>query len=79
MVVGVIPAGSTASVDVRGRVAEGNWSEWIPAGGSGAPTGLPSPAVEVQSRLVLTGPPVPAAGVDPAGPAVRGITLTSSR
>jgi hypothetical protein len=75
LVVGVVPAGSTAGVDVRGRDANGNWSEWIPAGDGAGSIDLPRPAVEVQSRLVLTGPPGPAVG-GPTGPEVRGVRLT---
>lgn len=61
---GSVPAGSTASVDVRGRRESGGWSEWIPAGRDGAE--LPEPASEVQGRLVLTG-----------RPAIDSVTLTA--
>ena len=68
--------GSTATVDVRGRDADGNWSEWIPTGGStGSSVTLPRPAVAVQGRLVLTGPPTELTATL-TGPAVRGVTLT---
>jgi len=66
-VLGDVPGGSTATVEVRGRRAGGNWSEWIPAIPA---TALPAPASQVQGRLVLTGPPG-------AGPAVRDVTLTA--
>ncbi|MHA6792569.1 hypothetical protein ACVGVM_03465 [Pseudonocardia bannensis] len=80
-----LPPGSTATVDVRGRRATGNWTEWIPAtpvtgtATEGAATGgavsagtveLPEPATEVQSRLVLTGSPG-------AEPRVRDVRLTA--
>jgi hypothetical protein len=76
MVLGLIPAGSTATVDVRGRDADGNWSEWIPTGSAGSTVTLPRPAVAVQGRLVLTGPPTDLTG-DLTGPAVRGVTMTA--
>jgi hypothetical protein len=67
-VVGDVPVGSTASVDVRGLRANGNWTEWIPqAGGS---TTLPEPAAQVQARLVLT-------SANGATPTVRDVTLTA--
>jgi hypothetical protein len=71
-VAGEVPAGSTATVDVRGRRDTGGWTEWIPAapGPDGPTATLPQPASEVQGRLVLTGPPG-------AGPAVDGVTLTA--
>jgi hypothetical protein len=75
MVLGLIPAGSTATVDVRGRDADGNWSEWTPTGSAGSTVTLPRPAVAVQGRLVLTGPPTDLTG-DLTGPAVRGVTMT---
>ena len=78
-------AAGTAAVDVRGRRADGGWSEWLPAepvpgapGTSGQAAGatlravLPAPATQVQARLVL----------DPPGPgapavAVRGLALAA--
>lgn len=60
-VVGDLPEGSTATVDVRGRRANGNWTEWVPSTpvgtteGTRSSTALPAPATQVQSRLVLTG------------------------
>ncbi|WP_433276240.1 hypothetical protein ACQPZA_33830 [Pseudonocardia xinjiangensis] len=72
-VVGDVPAGSDAVVDVRGRrAATGGWTEWIPAEPSagGMVAELPEPTSEVQGRLVITGPPG-------SGPTVRGITLAA--
>ncbi len=69
VVAGDVPAGTTATVDVRGRRATGSWTEWIPAA-PGAPTVLPEPAVEVQGRLALT-------GSTGASPAVHDVTLTA--
>lgn len=68
-VLGEMPAGATATVDVRGRRARGGWTEWIPAAPS-APARLPEPASEVQGRLVLTGEPG-------ASPEVRDVTFTA--
>ncbi|NMH99712.1 hypothetical protein [Pseudonocardia acidicola] len=73
-----LPPGSTATVDVRGRRANGNWTEWIPGtpasgGTTGASTStveLPEPSTVVQSRLVLAGPP----GTEPL---VRDVRLTA--
>jgi hypothetical protein len=50
---GDLPEGSTATVDVRGRRANGAWTEWIPA--DRGSTALPEPTTEVQPRLVLAG------------------------
>jgi hypothetical protein len=61
------PAGSAATVDVRGRQPSGNWSEWMPAGADGR-VRLPAATDEVQARLVLTGTP---------GPVVSAVTLTA--
>ena len=58
--------GATATVDVRGLRASGNWSEWIPADDGTAV--LPEPVIDVQARLVLTGDP---------GPEATGLTLTA--
>lgn len=71
-VLGDVPAGSSAVVDVRGRRTTGGWTEWIPAqpGGGAMVAELPEPTSEVQGRLVITGQPG-------AGPTVRGITLTA--
>lgn len=71
-VTGEVPAGATATVDVRGRRGTGGWTEWIPA--APAPDGqavtLPTATAEVQARLVLAGDPT-------AGPAVREIALAA--
>jgi hypothetical protein len=69
-VAGDVPAGATATVDVRARRAAGGWTEWIPAGPGGGAVTLPTASAQVQARLVLAGDPA-------AGPAVRGITLTA--
>jgi len=70
-----VPAGTSASMDVRGRTASGGWTEWIPATASGADSGtvtLPVATDEVQGRLVLTGT---SAG---AVPTVRGAQLSAT-
>jgi hypothetical protein len=69
---GDVPAGTTASVDVRGMRASGNWTEWIPSTPTteGGSTTLPEATSEVQARLVLT-------GEGAAMPTVRGVTLTA--
>lgn len=73
-VVGDVPRGSTASVDVRGLRANGNWTEWIPSSPEAgkATTTLPEATSQVQARLVLT-------GVGPAVPAVSAVTFTAKR
>jgi hypothetical protein len=65
------PAGSEVLVDVRGRNADGAWSEWIEITPD-APVALAEATFVVQSRLVLRG----AAG-GPVGPAVRSMELTA--
>ena len=69
-VTGEVPAGATATVDVRGRRGTGGWTEWIPAasGPDGPTVTLPTASAEVQARLVLSGDPE-------AGPSVREVTL----
>ncbi|MCW0215680.1 MAG: hypothetical protein OJJ54_20175 [Pseudonocardia sp.] len=71
-----LPEGTTASVDVRGKRANGNWTEWIPSTATGTDSGtvaLPEPTDVVQGRLVLTG-----SVSDPAAePVVRDLTLTA--
>jgi hypothetical protein len=47
-----------AELDVRGRLPDGTWSEWIPL-----PAALEAPATEVQVRAVLTGPDGSVAGI----------------
>jgi hypothetical protein len=69
---GEVPAGATATVDVRGRRGTGGWTEWVPAtpGPDGPAITLPVASAEVQARLVLSG--------DRAdGPAVREVTLAA--
>ncbi|GAY08918.1 SH3 domain-containing protein [Pseudonocardia sp. N23] len=60
-----VPDGGDVTVDVRGRSANGGWTEWIPSTAT-SPTGssaqLPEATSVVQSRLVLTGTP----GAEPA-------------
>ncbi len=56
----------TATVDIRGLRAGGNWSEWIPTDDGAAV--LPEPSRDIQARLVLTGNP---------GPVATGVTLTA--
>ncbi|MGE3285314.1 MAG: hypothetical protein AB7J32_04310 [Pseudonocardia sp.] len=51
-----VPPGATATVDVRGRDADGPWSEWVPAGPDGE-IALPAASSQVQGRIVLTGNP----------------------
>ncbi len=71
-VVGDVPAGSTASVDVRGLRANGTWTEWLPATqqAGDATTALPEAVSLVQARLVLT-------SENGAVPAVSDVTLTA--
>ncbi|WP_165438175.1 hypothetical protein [Pseudonocardia sediminis] len=67
--------GSTAGIDVRGKRADGGWTEWIPATPGDAPgsgrTELPRAVDEVQGRIVLT-----STGGTP--PTVRGVTLSAA-
>jgi hypothetical protein len=71
-VTGEVPAGATATVDVRGRRSTGGWTEWIPAAPDpgGPAVTLPTATAQVQARLVLAGDPA-------AGPTVREVTLTA--
>lgn len=71
-VAGDVPPGSTASVDVRGMRANGNWTEWVPSSpkAGATTTTLPVATSQVQARLVLTG-----AGA--VAPTVRSVTLTA--
>ncbi|MFP5019691.1 hypothetical protein [Pseudonocardia phyllosphaerae] len=70
-----LPPGSTATVDVRGRRADGAWTEWIPAASTGpaspARAELPVASREVQGRLVLTSTGGPA-------PTVHSVTLSAA-
>jgi hypothetical protein len=65
------PPGSTAEVDVRGRLPGGRWTEWLPTRPN-APTTLPGPSSLVQLRVLLT---APAAGAGAARPEVRGLRV----
>jgi hypothetical protein len=47
-----LPAGTSAVVDVRGRTAGGNWTEWREAT-AGSPADLPAAVTVVQSRVTL--------------------------
>ncbi len=79
-----LAAGSpaAASVDIRGRRAGGQWTEWEPAAPAGPDphaatrtltAALPDPVVSVQARLVLAPPRDPGEAV----PVVRDLTLTA--
>jgi hypothetical protein len=46
----VTPDGTAVDVDVRGRQADGGWTEWVPAGSP-----LPVAAAAVQARITLQG------------------------
>lgn len=65
----VTPPGTSATVDVRGLLAGGRWSEWVPGESSDTIT-LPAPSTDVQLRVVLTGGPFAPAS---SGPQVRGL------
>jgi hypothetical protein len=60
-----VPQSAELSVDVRGALPDGNWTEWAMV-----PAVLPVSTSVVQLRLVLTAPD----GVP--GPSVRGVDLT---
>jgi hypothetical protein len=67
-----VPAGTAATVDVRGRDHDGEWGEWgewVPLAANGQ-AALPEPAAEVQSRVVLT-------GTSTATPVVRAVEFTA--
>ncbi|MFW6692327.1 hypothetical protein [Streptomyces sp. MAR4 CNX-425] len=65
------PAGAEVAVDVRGRAADGGWTEWLPAGaGTADAARLPFAVSEVQARLTLR-----AGGTDAAVPAVESLRL----
>ena len=58
MVLGLIPAGSTATVRRPGpRTPTATGRSGLPPAAPGPPSRCPEPAVAVQGRLVLTGPP----------------------
>ncbi|MFE5393201.1 hypothetical protein ACFQ9U_01435 [Streptomyces sp. NPDC056568] len=65
-----VPAAASAEVDVRGRSADGAWTEWRSAA-TGAATQLPRRVVDVQARLTLWNAEGGATAV------VRGLTLTA--
>ena len=68
------PVATGVSVDVRGKRANGKWTEWVtaepPSTGGGARVTLPAPAAQVQARIVFTQDAAP-------GTVVRGLTLTA--
>lgn len=64
-----VPAGSSVTVDLRGRRANGGWTEWVSASAPGTAV-LPEPTREVQARLALR-------AANGAGPVVRSLTLTA--
>jgi uncharacterized protein YraI len=61
------PAGAEVLVDVRGKRADGTWSEWTPAGDQ-----LDEPTQVVQPRLTLR------AAATGGGPHLREITLSAA-
>lgn len=63
------PPGSSATIDVRGRKADGGWTEWVPAEGDRVE--LPQTVREVQGRLVLT-------ATGNAAPSVREVTMSAT-
>ncbi|MEN3357982.1 MAG: hypothetical protein V7637_1964 [Mycobacteriales bacterium] len=65
-----VPAGATVSVEVRGQLATGGWTEWREAVGT-APAQLPAPSTAVQVRLTLQAAPTG------ASPTVTGLVLTA--
>jgi hypothetical protein len=67
------PAGTRVAVDVRGRGADGTWTEWREAK-AGSPALLPHAASVVQARVTLWGI---AEGGDTTGPVVRDLRLTA--
>lgn len=64
-----IPAGSEAAIDIRGKRADGTWTEWTEARPDAV---LPSKTRTVQARLVLIAPE------DAAGPRVSRIVLEAT-
>jgi hypothetical protein len=67
-----VPAGASATVDVRARRGNGGWTEWVPAVRDAdlLTVALPTRTSEVQTRLVLAGDPA-------VGPVVRGARFTA--
>ncbi|MFI7392833.1 hypothetical protein [Streptomyces tendae] len=66
-----VPDEASVEVDVRGRAADGTWTEWRRAA-AGAPAQLPRDVVDVQARLTLWN-----AEGEPTA-AVRAVTLTAT-
>jgi peptidoglycan hydrolase-like protein with peptidoglycan-binding domain len=66
------PAGTRVAVDVRGRGADGTWTEWREAE-AGSPALLPRAVSVVQARVTLWG----AKDGDGPSPAVRSLRLTA--
>ncbi|HEY0452245.1 hypothetical protein [Actinophytocola sp.] len=66
-----VPAGAELAVDVRGRLRDGQWTEWTEIR-PGAPAVLPTAARDVEVRAMLTAPD----GV--ASPELRALTITPS-
>ncbi|MPZ83909.1 MAG: hypothetical protein GEV28_27365 [Actinophytocola sp.] len=66
-----VPAGTELAVDVRGRLADGQWSEWAEVRPD-APAVLPGAAREVEVRAMLGAP----AGT--RSPELRALTVTPS-
>lgn len=67
-----VPAGTELAVDVRGRLAGGQWSEWTEIRPD-APAVLPATTSDVEVRAMLSAP----AGT--RSPRLRALTLTPSR
>ncbi|MFH9570563.1 hypothetical protein ACH4MG_08470 [Streptomyces sp. NPDC017454] len=65
-----VPAAASVEVDVRGRAADGTWTEWRRAA-TGTPAQLPRHVVDVQARLTLWNTEGGATA------AVRALTLTA--
>ncbi|GAA2598179.1 MULTISPECIES: hypothetical protein [Streptomyces] len=65
-----VPDAASVEVDVRGRAADGTWTEWRRAA-TGAPAELPRDVLDVQARLTLWN-----AKGEPTA-AVRAVTLTA--
>ena len=65
-----VPAGARVVVDVRGRAADGTWTEWREAA-AGAPAELPRAVTQVQARLTLWD------AAHGASPVVHGLRLTA--
>ncbi|GAA3995959.1 hypothetical protein GCM10022384_49080 [Streptomyces marokkonensis] len=65
-----VPAAASVEVDVRGRAADGTWTEWRSAA-TGTPAELPRHVVDVQARLTLWN------AEGGATAAVRALTLTA--